>query len=79
MEDFYTTWNNLREKIKNMSAEERIRWELNNDCTCGFLPTGEWNIPEGHYSGCPMKNPNAEMWILYESIEEGFIIPKSGE
>jgi len=79
IKDFYTIWNELRERLKKMTPEEHIRWEVENNCTCGFLPTGEWNVPEGHYTGCPLKNPDAEMWILYESIEEGFIIPKCEE
>ena len=73
----YEKRNSLWKKVESMTAEERIRWELENGCSCGFLPEYEYRIPNGHYSNCPLHNPENEMWTFWEGIEEGFVMPKS--
>lgn len=46
----------------NMTPEEKIRWHVQNDCTCGFLEHDEYFEPHGHYTGCPMRDENCDAW-----------------
>ena len=73
--DAYSRWLETRTKIENMTPEERLRWELKNECSCRVVEY--WWNPIEHYGSCPLENPENEMWIFYESPEEGFLIPES--
>lgn len=72
--DGYTRWEEMWNRYKNFHAEERIRWHLENDCTCHVVEYW-WNACE-HFSSCPLENPDCEMWIFFEGVEEGFVFPQ---
>lgn len=46
----------------SLSAEDKLRWHLLHDCTCGFLEKDDYFTSAGHYSNCPMHNPDDESW-----------------
>jgi len=71
MDDYFV----LTKKLEKMLPEERMRWELENDCTCHVVEY--WWNPIEHFGDCPRKNPDAEIWRFFESVEEGYYIPKS--
>ena len=72
--DAYTRIQHSEERYKSMAPEERLRWHYENDCTCHVVE-GWWE-PANHFMGCPLENPECDMWNFFWGVDEGFVSPK---